>query len=160
MPQGRDGYVKELDQLIAKAGLEGRVKRVGHCTDMPAALLSAAVVTVPSTEPEAFGRVAVEAQAMGAPVVVSDLGAVPETVLAPPQVTRRRSAPAGACRRAMQRRSPRAWPRRWPCGLPRAMPWHGARASMSSGISRWRRWWRDARRLLRALLGSIIVALG
>jgi glycosyltransferase involved in cell wall biosynthesis len=41
---------------------------------------------VPSTEPEAFGRAAVEAQAMGAPVVVSDLGAVPETVLAPPQV--------------------------------------------------------------------------
>ena len=84
--QGRDGYVKELDALIAKAGLEGRVKRVGHCTDMPAAMLSAAVVAVPSTEPEAFGRVAVEAQAMGAPVVVSDLGAVPETVLAPPQV--------------------------------------------------------------------------
>jgi len=85
--QGRDGYVKELDQLIAKAGLEGRVKRVGHCVDMPAALLASAVVTMPSTEPEAFGRVAVEAQAMGAPVVVSDLGAVPETVLAPPQVT-------------------------------------------------------------------------
>ncbi|MGO4403141.1 glycosyltransferase family 4 protein [Bosea sp. RAF48] len=85
--QGRDGYVKELDGLIAKAGLEGRVRRVGHCTDMPAAMLSAAVVAVPSTEPEAFGRVAVEAQAMGAPVVVSDLGAVPETVLAPPQVT-------------------------------------------------------------------------
>ncbi len=84
--QGRDGYVKDLDQLIAKAGLEGRVRRVGHCTDMPAAMLSAAVVAVPSTEPEAFGRVAVEAQAMGAPVVVSDLGAVPETVLAPPQV--------------------------------------------------------------------------
>ena len=44
-----------------------------------------AVVAVPSTDPEAFGRVAVEAQAMGTPVVVSDLGAVPETVLAPPQ---------------------------------------------------------------------------
>ncbi|BCB20773.1 glycosyltransferase family 4 protein [Bosea sp. ANAM02] len=84
--QGRDGYVKELDTLIAKAGLEGRVKRVGHCADMPAAMLSAAVVAVPSTDPEAFGRVAVEAQAMGTPVVVSDLGAVPETVLAPPQV--------------------------------------------------------------------------
>lgn len=86
-PQGRDGYVRELDKLIAQAGLEGRVLRVGHCTDMPAALLAASVVTVPSTEPEAFGRVAVEAQAMGAPVVVSDLGAVPETVLAPPQVS-------------------------------------------------------------------------
>jgi glycosyltransferase involved in cell wall biosynthesis len=41
---------------------------------------------VPSTEPEAFGRSAVEAQAMGAPVVVSDLGAVPETVRSPPDV--------------------------------------------------------------------------
>jgi glycosyltransferase involved in cell wall biosynthesis len=62
------------------------VRRVGHCTDMPAAFLAASVVTVPSTEPEAFGRAAVEAQAMGAPVVVSDLGAVPETVLTPPEV--------------------------------------------------------------------------
>jgi glycosyltransferase involved in cell wall biosynthesis len=53
---------------------------------MPAAFLAASVVTVPSTAPEAFGRSAVEAQAMGAPVVVSDLGAVPETVLAPPEV--------------------------------------------------------------------------
>ena len=41
---------------------------------------------MPSTEPEAFGRSAVEAQAMGAMVVVSDIGAVPETVLAPPEV--------------------------------------------------------------------------
>ena len=83
--QGRSAYVKELDALIDKAGLKGVAARVGHCTDMPAALLAAAVVAVPSTEPEAFGRTAVEAQAMGAPVVVSDLGAVPETVLAPPQ---------------------------------------------------------------------------
>ncbi|HEX2509456.1 MAG TPA: glycosyltransferase family 4 protein [Microvirga sp.] len=85
-PQGRDAYVKELDGLIAAKNLKGVVRRVGHCTDMPAAFLAASVVTVPSTEPEAFGRSAVEAQAMGTPVVVSDLGAVPETVLAPPAV--------------------------------------------------------------------------
>lgn len=84
-PQGRDGYVKELDALTARLGLGGVVYRAGHCADMPAAFMAASVVTVPSTEPEAFGRSAVEAQAMGAPVVVSDLGAVPETVLAPPQ---------------------------------------------------------------------------
>src|SRR5215469_4034210 len=53
---------------------------------MPAAFLAASVVAVASTEPEAFGRSAVEAQAMGAPVVVTDLGAVPETVLSPPDV--------------------------------------------------------------------------
>jgi glycosyltransferase involved in cell wall biosynthesis len=84
--QGRDAYVRELDSLIKAQGLEGVVRRVGHCTDMPAAFLAASVVTVPSMEPEAFGRSAVEAQAMGTPVVVSDLGAVPETVLFPPQV--------------------------------------------------------------------------
>ncbi len=85
-PQGRDGYVREIDGLIAARGLGGVVRRVGHCEDMPAALLAASVVAVPSTEPEAFGRIAVEAQALGTPVVVSDLGAVPETVLAPPDV--------------------------------------------------------------------------
>ena len=53
---------------------------------MPAALLAAAVVVVPSIEAEAFGRVAVEAQGVGTPVVVSDLGALPETLLAPPDV--------------------------------------------------------------------------
>ncbi len=84
--QGRSGYVEDLKQRIAAAGLDGVARIAGHCTDMPAAFLAAAVVTVPSTEAEAFGRVAVEAQAMGVPVVVSDLGAVGETVLAPPQV--------------------------------------------------------------------------
>jgi glycosyltransferase involved in cell wall biosynthesis len=85
-PQGRDGYVRDLDKAIETKGLKEIVRRVGHCTDMPAAFLAASVVTVPSTEAEAFGRAAVEAQAMGAPVVVSDLGAVPETVLTPPEV--------------------------------------------------------------------------
>ncbi|MFT0892334.1 glycosyltransferase family 4 protein [Pseudochelatococcus sp. G4_1912] len=85
-PQGRDGYVRQLDKDIATYGLEGIVRHVGHCTDMPAALQAAAIVVVPSTEPEAFGRVAVEAQAMGTPVIVSELGAVPETVLGPPEV--------------------------------------------------------------------------
>jgi glycosyltransferase involved in cell wall biosynthesis len=84
-PQGRERYVRELDQMIAAHRLEGVVQRVGHCTDMPAAFLAAAVVVVASTLPEAFGRSAVEAQAMGTPVVVTDLGAVPETVLAPPE---------------------------------------------------------------------------
>ena len=86
-PQGRDGYVREVDRAIDAAGLKGVVKRVGHCHDMPAALLAASVLVAPSIEPEAFGRSAVEAQAMGTPVVVSNLGAAPETVLAPPEST-------------------------------------------------------------------------
>ena len=85
-PQGRTGYMSELEAAIAKAGLGDVVKLVGHCPDMPAAFMTAAVVTVCSTDPEAFGRVATEAQLFGKPVVVSDLGAAPETVLSPPDV--------------------------------------------------------------------------
>jgi glycosyltransferase involved in cell wall biosynthesis len=85
--QGRSRYSAELQAAIAEAGLADTVFLTGHCADMPAAYMAASVVTVPSTLPEAFGRAAVEAQAMGAPVVVSNLGAVPETVLAPPRVS-------------------------------------------------------------------------
>jgi glycosyltransferase involved in cell wall biosynthesis len=85
-PQGREAYARELDTLAAARGVGAFVRRVGHCADMPAAFLTAAATAVPSTEPEAFGRSAVEAQAMGSPVVVADHGAVPETVLAPPDV--------------------------------------------------------------------------
>ena len=84
--QGRAGYVKEIDAAIAKAGLGGLVVRTGHCDDMPAALLAAAVVAVPSTEPEALGRVAAEAQAMGTPAVVSDIGALGDIIATPPDV--------------------------------------------------------------------------
>ncbi|TCT08809.1 glycosyltransferase involved in cell wall biosynthesis [Tepidamorphus gemmatus] len=82
--QGRTAYLAGLEARIAARGLVGRVHVVGHCSDMPAANMAADVVVVPSTEPEAFGRTAVEAQAAGRPVVVSDIGATPETVLAPP----------------------------------------------------------------------------
>ena len=82
--QGRVGYAKHLSSLIRSAGLDGRVRIVGHCADMPAAFLAASAVVVPSLKPEAFGRTAVEAQAMGAPVVASDLGAAMETICAPP----------------------------------------------------------------------------
>ena len=85
-PQGRLAYVKELDDMVLRLGLGGVVRRVGHVSDVAAAVFTASVVAVPSTAPEAFGRVAVEAQALGTPVIVSNLGAVPETVLAPPLV--------------------------------------------------------------------------
>ena len=81
----RGGGTKELDTLIARYKLQDIIQRVGRCSDLPAAYLSAAVVVVPATEPEAFALTAVEAQALGTPVIVSDIGAVAETVVAPPE---------------------------------------------------------------------------
>ncbi|PVB61206.1 glycosyl transferase [Labrenzia sp. 011] len=85
--QGREAYAAELRKLIADHRLQESVRLVGHCADVPAALALADLSVVASVEPEAFGRAAVEAQAASVPVIVSDLGAVPETVLAPPEVT-------------------------------------------------------------------------
>jgi glycosyltransferase involved in cell wall biosynthesis len=83
--QGRSGYAAQLARQIAELGLAGRVKLAGHCTDMPAAYLAAHVTIVASVEPEAFGRTAAEAQAMGCPVIATNIGAPPETVLAEPR---------------------------------------------------------------------------
>ena len=63
-------------------GLAAQVHIVGHVEDMAAAYLAAHVTVVASTEPEAFGRTAIEAAAVGCPVIATDIGAPPETVLA------------------------------------------------------------------------------
>jgi glycosyltransferase involved in cell wall biosynthesis len=79
--QGRGGYRRELEELIVARGLGGVVHIVDHCSDMPAAYMLADVVVSASTDAEAFGRVAVEAQAMGRPVIASDHGGSRETVI-------------------------------------------------------------------------------
>jgi glycosyltransferase involved in cell wall biosynthesis len=80
--QGREDYRSELEQLIRASGLSGRVNLVGHCDDMPAAFAIAQVAVIASTSAETFGRTSIEAQAMGCPVIVSDIGAAPETIIA------------------------------------------------------------------------------
>ncbi len=78
--QGRAGYRRELEDLIAARKLQNRVRLVAHCDDMPAAYSLAALVVAPSLIPEGFGRVPVEAMAMGVPVIASDLGGFTETI--------------------------------------------------------------------------------
>ena len=79
--QGRTAYVQELKDLVLRHGLSGQVDLVGHCSDMPAAFSLADIVLAPSVEPEAFGRVAAEAGAMGKPVIGSDLGGQKEVIV-------------------------------------------------------------------------------
>lgn len=78
--QGRDAYHREVETLAKKLGVDGMVHVVGDCDDIPAALKLADVVVSASTDPEGFGRVAVEGQAMGRPVVAPSHGAAPEQV--------------------------------------------------------------------------------
>ncbi len=76
--QGRSGYEAELEARAHGAGVT--LVLPGHESDMAAAYLAADVVVCPSLEPEAFGRTAAEAQAMGAPVIAADHGGAREVV--------------------------------------------------------------------------------
>jgi glycosyltransferase involved in cell wall biosynthesis len=78
--QGRHRYAQDLERQAARLGIADRLRLVGQCDDMPAALALSDVVVHASTQPEAFGRVVIEAQAMGRPVIASDLGGPVETV--------------------------------------------------------------------------------
>jgi len=79
--QGRDSYRNELEAQIQAAGLQDRVRLVGHCDDIPAAFALAHVAVIASISAETFGRTSIEAQAMGCPVIVTDVGAAPENVI-------------------------------------------------------------------------------
>jgi glycosyltransferase involved in cell wall biosynthesis len=78
--QGRRRYTNELEQVAAGLGIADRLRLVGQCDDMPAAFCLSDVVVHASVQPEAFGRVVIEAQAMARPVIASDLGGPVETV--------------------------------------------------------------------------------
>ncbi len=79
--QGRTEYRQELDQYIEEQGLGTQIRIVEQCHDMPAAYMLSTVVVSASTDPEGFGRIPVEAQAMGRPIIASDHGGARETIL-------------------------------------------------------------------------------
>lgn len=79
--QGREDYRRELEKKIMSHNLEEVVRIVDHCDDMPAAYKLTDLVISASTDPEAFGRVVCEGQAMGRPVIASDHGGSRETIL-------------------------------------------------------------------------------
>ena len=79
--QGRKVYKKKLINLVARYNLNKKIKFVSHCEEMPLAYSLADVVVSSSIEPEAFGRVSVEAQSMGKPIIASNIGGSKETII-------------------------------------------------------------------------------
>ena len=79
--QGRKVYTKKLINLVERYNLNKKVKFISHCNEMPLAYSLADAVVSSSIEPEAFGRVSVEAQSMGKPIIASNIGGSKETVI-------------------------------------------------------------------------------
>ena len=79
--QGRSVYKKQLIALIEQYRLKRIIKLIDRCDEMPVAYKIANLVCSCSSEPEAFGRVSVEAQSMEIPVVASDIGGSTETII-------------------------------------------------------------------------------
>ncbi len=101
-PEQRRGFRRELEVAIERNGLTGLFRIVEECRDMPAAYMLADVVVSASSDPEGFGRVVIEAQAMGRPVVATDHGGARETIepgisgwLVPPRNPARLAAAIG-----------------------------------------------------------------
>ena len=79
--QGRDLYKKKLTRLCEQYRMTKQIRFIDHCHDMALAYKVSDIVVSASIEPEAFGRVAVEAQSMEKPIIVSNIGGSNETVI-------------------------------------------------------------------------------
>ena len=79
--QGRDLYKKKLIRLTEQHRMTNQIKFIDHCKDMALAYKVSDIVVSASIEPEAFGRVAVEAQSMEKPIIASNIGGSNETIV-------------------------------------------------------------------------------
>ena len=79
--QGRDLYKKKLIRLTEQYRLTNQIKFIDHCDDMALAYKVSDIVISPSIEPEAFGRVSVEAQSMEKLIIASNIGGSNETII-------------------------------------------------------------------------------
>ena len=79
--QGRKIYKKKLIRLIERFRLNNEVIFLEHAPSMPVAYSVSNVIVSASIEPEAFGRISVEAQSMKKPIVASDIGGSRETIV-------------------------------------------------------------------------------
>ena len=78
--QGRDIYKKKLLRLAEQYRLNSQIRFIDHCKNMPLAYKISDLIVSASVEPEAFGRVVVEAQSMERPILASNIGGSTETI--------------------------------------------------------------------------------
>ena len=79
--QGRNLYKKKLIRLTEQYRLTKQIRFINHCKNMALAYKVSDIVISASIEPEAFGRVAVEAQSMEKPIIASNIGGSNETII-------------------------------------------------------------------------------
>ena len=79
--QGRELYKKKLIRLSEQYRMSKQIRFIDHCKNMALAYKVSDIIVSASNEPEAFGRVSVEAQSMGKPIVASNIGGSKETVI-------------------------------------------------------------------------------
>ena len=79
--QGRDIYTKKIKRLTEQHRLTRQLRFIDHCSNMPLAYKISDIIVSASIEPEAFGRVAVEAQAMEKLIIASNIGGSNETII-------------------------------------------------------------------------------
>ena len=78
---GRNVYKKKLQGLVQQYRLNKVIKFIDNVSEMPIVYRISNLVCSCSSEPEAFGRVSVEAQAMELPIVASNIGGSTETIV-------------------------------------------------------------------------------
>ena len=79
--QGRNLYKKKLTRLTEQYRMTKQVKFVDHCKNMPLAYQISNLIVSASIEPEAFGRISVEAQSMKKIIIASNIGGSNETII-------------------------------------------------------------------------------
>ena len=79
--QGRNKYYAELEKILDKFKLKNNFRIIPNQSDMATIYKLADVVVSSSLDPEAFGRVIVEAQAMGRPTISANHGGGSEIII-------------------------------------------------------------------------------
>src|SRR5439155_2686331 len=84
--QSHSQYAQAILSEARAQGVDRLFRLAGHCRDLPAAFAASEIVVVPAIEAPTLGTIVAQAQAMARPVITSNLGVLPEQIVAPPRM--------------------------------------------------------------------------